>query len=195
MLLTPDWNPASDQQALARVWRDGQKKSCMYTLISSQALYTVLLLPALLKKKFCNDSRTSNLYLHVWSMRMSMPNATFPAKICVLYSRLNPIPCLTLTILTSVSVAKMDGKLPRRRPCCTEILVHGTMWQGKILGTYMMIFFARRLCTTMSLTCSNTVAISDNILLTRLPDGCTCATSGRRAGIPPPCMYSPMLPL
>ena len=25
-----DWNPASDQQALARVWRDGQKKECTY---------------------------------------------------------------------------------------------------------------------------------------------------------------------
>jgi DNA repair and recombination RAD54-like protein len=25
---TKDWNPASDQQALARVWRDGQKKEC-----------------------------------------------------------------------------------------------------------------------------------------------------------------------
>jgi DNA repair and recombination RAD54-like protein len=23
-----DWNPAADQQALARVWRDGQKKEC-----------------------------------------------------------------------------------------------------------------------------------------------------------------------
>lgn len=23
-----DWNPAADQQALARVWRDGQKKDC-----------------------------------------------------------------------------------------------------------------------------------------------------------------------
>lgn len=25
-----DWNPAADQQALARVWRDGQKKECGY---------------------------------------------------------------------------------------------------------------------------------------------------------------------
>jgi DNA repair and recombination protein RAD54 and RAD54-like protein len=24
-----DWNPAADQQALARVWRDGQKKECV----------------------------------------------------------------------------------------------------------------------------------------------------------------------
>ena len=27
---TTDWNPAADQQALARVWRDGQKKECAY---------------------------------------------------------------------------------------------------------------------------------------------------------------------
>ncbi|KAI7854251.1 P-loop containing nucleoside triphosphate hydrolase protein [Circinella umbellata] len=28
ILFDPDWNPASDQQALARIWRDGQKKDC-----------------------------------------------------------------------------------------------------------------------------------------------------------------------
>lgn len=28
ILMDPDWNPALDQQALARVWRDGQKKDC-----------------------------------------------------------------------------------------------------------------------------------------------------------------------
>lgn len=28
ILFDPDWNPAADQQALARVWRDGQKKDC-----------------------------------------------------------------------------------------------------------------------------------------------------------------------
>ena len=31
-----DWNPAADQQALARVWRDGQKKECfVYRFIST----------------------------------------------------------------------------------------------------------------------------------------------------------------
>ncbi|CAX45621.1 SWI/SNF family member, DNA-dependent ATPase, DNA repair and recombination protein, putative [Candida dubliniensis CD36] len=36
VLIDPDWNPASDQQALARVWRDGQKKDCfIYRLIST----------------------------------------------------------------------------------------------------------------------------------------------------------------
>lgn len=36
ILLDPDWNPASDQQALARVWRDGQKKDCfVYRFIAT----------------------------------------------------------------------------------------------------------------------------------------------------------------
>lgn len=36
VLIDPDWNPASDQQALARVWRDGQTKNCyIYRFIST----------------------------------------------------------------------------------------------------------------------------------------------------------------
>ncbi|KAG5360539.1 DNA repair protein [Yarrowia sp. B02] len=36
ILMDPDWNPAADQQALARVWRDGQKKDCfVYRLIAT----------------------------------------------------------------------------------------------------------------------------------------------------------------
>ncbi|KAI8885783.1 hypothetical protein K501DRAFT_245220 [Backusella circina FSU 941] len=36
VLFDPDWNPAADQQALARVWRDGQKKDCfIYRFIST----------------------------------------------------------------------------------------------------------------------------------------------------------------
>ena len=31
-----DWNPANDQQAMARVWRDGQKKNVtIYRLLTS----------------------------------------------------------------------------------------------------------------------------------------------------------------
>ncbi len=39
VLFDPDWNPASDQQALARVWRDGQKKSCfVYRFIGTGSI-------------------------------------------------------------------------------------------------------------------------------------------------------------
>ncbi|KAA0192105.1 DNA repair and recombination protein RAD54 [Fasciolopsis buskii] len=36
VMFDPDWNPANDEQAMARVWRDGQKKECfIYRLIST----------------------------------------------------------------------------------------------------------------------------------------------------------------
>lgn len=39
VLMDPDWNPAADQQALARIWRDGQKKDCfIYRFISTGSI-------------------------------------------------------------------------------------------------------------------------------------------------------------
>lgn len=39
ILMDPDWNPALDQQALARVWRDGQKKDCfIYRFIGTGSI-------------------------------------------------------------------------------------------------------------------------------------------------------------
>lgn len=36
ILYDSDWNPASDQQAMARIWRDGQKKNVhIYRLLTS----------------------------------------------------------------------------------------------------------------------------------------------------------------
>lgn len=35
VMFDPDWNPANDEQAMAQVWRDGQKKTCyIYRLLS-----------------------------------------------------------------------------------------------------------------------------------------------------------------
>ncbi|PWN37821.1 uncharacterized protein FA14DRAFT_118818 [Meira miltonrushii] len=39
VLFDPDWNPASDQQALARVWREGQTKECfVYRFIGTGSI-------------------------------------------------------------------------------------------------------------------------------------------------------------
>ncbi|XP_017152967.1 DNA repair and recombination protein RAD54-like [Drosophila miranda] len=38
-MFDPDWNPANDEQAMARVWRDGQKKPCyIYRLVASGSI-------------------------------------------------------------------------------------------------------------------------------------------------------------
>lgn len=40
VMFDPDWNPANDDQAMARVWRDGQKKKCyIYRLLAVKWLY------------------------------------------------------------------------------------------------------------------------------------------------------------
>lgn len=38
-MFDPDWNPANDEQAMARVWRDGQKKPCyIYRFIATGSI-------------------------------------------------------------------------------------------------------------------------------------------------------------
>lgn len=42
-MFDPDWNPANDEQAMARVWRDGQKKPCyIYRLVAVSRIYSSL---------------------------------------------------------------------------------------------------------------------------------------------------------
>ncbi|CAI2316729.1 unnamed protein product [Caenorhabditis sp. 36 PRJEB53466] len=39
VMFDPDWNPANDDQAMARVWRDGQKKPCfIYRLLATGSI-------------------------------------------------------------------------------------------------------------------------------------------------------------
>ena len=43
VMFDPDWNPANDDQAMARVWRDGQKKQCyIYRLVAVSWLVSSL---------------------------------------------------------------------------------------------------------------------------------------------------------
>lgn len=48
VMLDPDWNPANDDQALARIWRDGQRRAChLYRFFSVRlppVYFNVLLL-------------------------------------------------------------------------------------------------------------------------------------------------------
>lgn len=68
-----DWNPAADQQALARVWRDGQKKECtspVHLLFlypqphpTCQVSCTALSQPGQLKRRSSKDKQISRRFL------------------------------------------------------------------------------------------------------------------------------------
>lgn len=39
VMFDPDWNPANDDQAMARIWRDGQKKPCyIYRMLATGSI-------------------------------------------------------------------------------------------------------------------------------------------------------------
>lgn len=73
-MFDPDWNPANDDQAMARVWRDGQKKPCfIYRLLAVRPniLCETEFVAYIsnhsrldpLKRKFSNDKLTKNRFL------------------------------------------------------------------------------------------------------------------------------------
>jgi hypothetical protein len=48
VLFDPDWNPANDKQAAARVWRDGQKKRVyIYRMLCAGSIEEKVLAPSL----------------------------------------------------------------------------------------------------------------------------------------------------
>ncbi|UKJ88204.1 recombinational repair protein [Theileria orientalis] len=57
VLFDPDWNPANDKQALARVWRDGQNKVCyIYRFFSSGTIEEKIY-----QRQICKDGLSSML--------------------------------------------------------------------------------------------------------------------------------------
>lgn len=47
VMFDPDWNPANDEQAMARVWRDGQKKPCfIYRMVAVSCFVFLSMNPA-----------------------------------------------------------------------------------------------------------------------------------------------------
>src|SRR5690242_15611128 len=55
IMCDPDWNPSSDNQAMARIWRDGQKKLCkIYRLISIGTIEEKILQRQMMKLEIAN---------------------------------------------------------------------------------------------------------------------------------------------
>lgn len=56
VLFDPDWNPANDAQAMARVWREGQKKNvAIYRTLSTGAIEEKIFQRQITKKALSNS--------------------------------------------------------------------------------------------------------------------------------------------
>lgn len=61
VMFDPDWNPANDEQAMARVWRDGQKKPCyIYRLLATGTIEEKIFQRQTHKKALSNTVVDSN---------------------------------------------------------------------------------------------------------------------------------------
>lgn len=79
VMFDPDWNPANDDQAMARVWRDGQKKPCfIYRLLAVNLPFGITVAKNLifrldlLKKRCFNGKHIRKHYLLALSMLRQM---------------------------------------------------------------------------------------------------------------------------
>ena len=60
ILFDPSWNPAIDQQAMARIWRDGQKKDVyIYRLLSTGTVEEKIFQRQILKQEFASVLKNS----------------------------------------------------------------------------------------------------------------------------------------
>ncbi|KAL5275449.1 RAD54L family protein [Megaselia abdita] len=61
-MFDPDWNPANDEQAMARVWRDGQTKPCyIYRLVSTGSIEEKILQRQTYKKSLSSTIIDNNV--------------------------------------------------------------------------------------------------------------------------------------
>lgn len=98
IMFDPDWNPANDEQAMARVWRDGQKKPCfiyrllmvMFKMCWSNVQFIQqknhFFRPDRLRKKSFSDRHTKKHCRTQWWIKMKMVNDTSQRKTCGIYS-------------------------------------------------------------------------------------------------------------
>ncbi|KAK3828042.1 MAG: SNF2 family N-terminal domain-containing protein [Benniella sp.] len=111
VLFDPDWNPASDQQALARVWRDGQKKDCF--------VYRFIATGSIEEKIFQRQS-------HKQSLSSCVVDEDQEENLRQLFLPTKQRNAATHTRHSSASGVWMDGSQQRHRQCPMETRPPGT---------------------------------------------------------------------
>ncbi len=125
VLFDPDWNPAVDKQAAARVWRDHQTKKCyIYRLVSTGTIEEKIFqrqlskegLQSIVDDKTEVNSLSSKELRNLFQLVPGSPCDTHDKLQC---QRCGPVPA---TSLNSVYEEACKRALPRQLAICTQLL-------------------------------------------------------------------------
>lgn len=165
VLFDPDWNPASDQQALARVWRDGQKKSCfVYRFIGTGSIEEKILqryVSVIAHSRQLtppSGSRISRPYRHALWTRLKMRSDISQGTSCGSCLPSRKTQAAIRTTPTSASAVVMGGSACVPRLCCMVTQVLGTTSSQTSLSTSTTTSCAQSRNTRMCPLCSSTAA-------------------------------------
>lgn len=116
VLFDPDWNPANDKQAMARIWRDGQQKSVWIYRFLSYAIYVnvgrliyrfLAALVQLMRRSTKGKSWSKDCLTLLWTMKWTLSDIS-RAKIWRTSSRWTKAQVATLTIWLNVNAWKAE---------------------------------------------------------------------------------------
>ncbi len=126
VLFDPDWNPAIDKQAAARVWRDHQTKKCyIYRFVSTGTIEEMIFqrqlskegLQSIVDDKTEVNSLSSKELRNLFQLTPGSPCDTHDKLQC---QRCGPVPATSLN--SSVYEEACSVALPRQLAICAQLL-------------------------------------------------------------------------
>ncbi len=197
VLFDPDWNPASDQQALARVWRDGQKKSCF--------VYRFIATGSIEEKILQRQSHKQSLSSCVVDEAQDAARHFSGEDLRALFTFKEETACDTHDTY-KCKRCKSGKQFIKARHCCMVTQARGITMAKLRCITCTMICSERSRHTTMSVSCFSTAVIRLVFLVVVVGSvlfvGCLCKSSSIPCfrtqcivGFPTSCcLIDPLLP-
>ncbi len=128
VLFDPDWNPAVDKQAAARVWRDHQTKKCyIYRFVSTGTIEEKIFqrqlskegLQSIVDDKTEVNSLSSKELRNLFQLSLGSPCDTHDKLQC---RRCGPGPATSLNLNSSVFEEACSVALPQQLAICAQLL-------------------------------------------------------------------------
>eukprot|EP00927_Polykrikos_kofoidii_P011790 TRINITY_DN15039_c0_g1_i1.p1 TRINITY_DN15039_c0_g1~~TRINITY_DN15039_c0_g1_i1.p1 ORF type:complete len:1225 (+),score=199.44 TRINITY_DN15039_c0_g1_i1:419-3676(+) len=116
VMFDPDWNPANDRQAMARIWRDGQKKPCyIYRLFTTGTIDEKVY-----QRQICKDGLSTMMVTETGDLEQTEMRESLAADLIKdLFAFSEDTACATHDMLMCKRCGRGSANIARRRPPAT----------------------------------------------------------------------------